>query len=129
MPATYETMHESLLRGDPFQKVRGKRVNVRIRKVSVGDQKSIVDRAVEAIDDNVEIEPTAKFAGGHPSPEHLGHGVPARLNPAKPECLLEIVVILRLAQQMAQRSAARAVSYVRFLIDSLAADLTSVSRL
>ena len=49
---------------------------VRIRKVRIGNQKSIVNRAVKAIDHDVKIKSSAEFACSDASPENLRHRIP-----------------------------------------------------
>src|SRR6478672_4816050 len=51
-----------LLRSDAPQKIHGQRINVRIRKVRIGNQKPIVNRAKKIIDHDVEIDSIAEFA-------------------------------------------------------------------
>ena len=59
---SHQLLSNELLRSDPPQEIHDQRVNVRIRKFSVGNQKSIVNRAVKTIDHDVEIESAAEFA-------------------------------------------------------------------
>src|SRR5919106_3117660 len=77
-------------------------IGVGDRGVVVGDQKPVIEWAVERIEHDVWIEPGTEFASLDPAPDDLGGELAPGLHPALPHLLAQLLVQLRPAKQRPQ---------------------------